>query len=44
MTNSELAQPGVSQSVAEYAAAQGPPVEALAGITVAALELESCGS
>jgi uncharacterized protein (DUF1800 family) len=44
MTNSELAQPGVSQSVAEYAAAQGPPVEALAGITVAALALESCGS
>ena len=44
MTNCELAQPGVSQSVAEYAAAQGPPVEALAGITVAALALESCGS
>jgi uncharacterized protein (DUF1800 family) len=44
MTSSELAQPGVSQSVAEYAAAQGPPVEALAGITVAALALESCGS
>jgi len=44
MTNSELAQPGVSQSVAEYAAAQGPPVEALAGITVAALALGSCGS
>ena len=44
MTNSELAQPAGPQSLAEYAAVQGPPVEALAGITVAALALGSCGS
>ncbi len=43
MINSELAQPGGSQSVAEHAAVQGPPLGAVAGITVAALALESCG-
>ncbi len=43
MTNSELAQPGQSQSAAEQTTVQGPPAKALAGITVAAFALESCG-
>jgi uncharacterized protein (DUF1800 family) len=43
MTNNELAKPGEAQSAAEQATVQGPPVQALAGITAAALALESCG-
>ena len=43
MTNIKLVQPEEAQSAAEQTRVQGPPVGALAGITVAALALDACG-